>query len=204
MKKLCVVCAMMLLVVGCGKKTEKQEIRGEIPAFHTPANASNRIEGQRYPYCLWYNPNQWMIWHTPFDTGGEAAEWNLVLIPLDERKSIGKETKIRARVSTYPYADRNLSQQEFKMVIQSKIINKNSLESFVDLGSGERIVNHLKIFFWDFLFKPTGATAMRASIYFYSDNEGSVAIAAYSQADQWEENKGAITDLLNGFCLLKS
>ena len=187
---------------GCGHKTEENARGSEIPSFQRPSNATDRIEGQKFPYCLWYNPKEWMIWETPFESKGEVSEWNLVLVDSKDRQSIGKNTKIRAETSTYPYKDKNLAKKDFKALIQNRIVKKGNLEEFVDLGSEDRLVNNLKVYAWNFKFKYANSDEITAYVYFYSDSDGSVAIVSFTPTAHWEENKDAMINLLNGFCLL--
>jgi hypothetical protein len=204
MKKCSLIFAAILALTGCAKEKKEYEIRAELAAYSRPENATDRIEGQKFPYCLWYDPAKWMIWDTPFDTGKEVAEWNLILLDPMQRRSLGKHTVINAGASTYVFPEKNLARQDFKSLIQERMIGKGGLDAFADYSSDERIVNNIKLFSWNFTFTPANSEPITAYLYFYSDNEGSVSIITYTLSEKWEENKEDMLGLLNGFCLLRS
>lgn len=197
-----VAAAILITLAFCGcQKKETDSIR-EVQIFHRPKNATNCVEGSKLPYCLCYDPSKWMIWQTACPTE-EGAEWNLILTDTKDREMIGKNMVIRAETRAYPYKDKSLGRKDFKELIQSRIVKKGNIVEFVDLGSEDRIVNNLKVFAWNFRFKYTDAQETTAYIYFYSDNQGSVALVSFTPSDEWEANKADMIELLNGFCILQ-
>lgn len=203
----CGLCLIGIAIVLCLAECTNQErprTVSEFPSFQRPSNATARIEGQQFPFCLWYNPQQWMIWNTPFGSGNDVIEWHLALIEPKERVSIGRNTKISGSAATHVYADVDVTENEFRSIISNHLMKTYILDKIVDLQSDERIVNGIKVYAWNFTFKPVGQKAHTAFVYFYSDGYGSVSVMAHTLSEEWEHNKQTIIDLLNGFCLLRS
>jgi len=197
--------AIALSLSGCGWGKKKNQMTPEIQAYTKPEGATVRLEGQKFPYCVWYNPEQWIIFDTPFDACDEVSEWTLVLIDLEKQVSIGKDVEKRAFAKTYTYEEKNVSRSAYKDFVQKKVLgqDKENLVLFKDLGSEERIVNNIKVFAWKFLVEYQNAGSITTYLYFYSDNEGSVAITTMTSSDKLKENEKEMEEFLNGFCLLQ-
>jgi hypothetical protein len=197
----CVICAFS----GCGEKEKKRKIASEIQSYKKPENATVRLEGQKFPYCVWYNPDKWIIVDTPFDPCDDISEWTLLLVDLEKQISLGKDLEKKAFAKTYTYEEKNVSRSSFKDFVQSKILggDKENLIMFKDLNSEERLVNNIKVFSWTFEVEYQKIGSITVFLYFYSDNEGSVSITAFTPSDKWKENKKDMEAFLNGFCLLQ-
>lgn len=197
----CVICAFS----GCGEKEKKRKIASEIQSYKKPENATVRLEGQKFPYCVWYNPDKWIIVDTPFDSCDDISEWTLLLVDLEKQISLGKDLEKKAFAKTYTYEEKNVSRSSFKDFVQSKILggDKENLIMFKDLNSEERLVNNIKVFSWTFEVEYQKIGSITVFLYFYSDNEGSVSITAFTPSDKWKENKKDMEAFLNGFCLLQ-
>ncbi len=205
MKTVHVFLVLALTLCGCSSQ-KKEKITPEVPSFQKPENATVRLEGQAYPYCLWYNPEQWIIVNTPFDSCDEASEWTLVLADLEGEVSIGKNLEKKAIAKTYTYEEKNVSQTAYKDFVQKKFMsqNKENLLAFKDLGSEERIVNGLKLFSWKFQVEYKDIGSITTFLYFYSDSDGSVSVTTFTPSDKWKKNEKEMENLLNGFCLLQT
>lgn len=197
----CVICAFS----GCGEKEKKQKFAPEIQSYKKPEDATVRLEGQKFPYCVWYNPDKWIIVDTPFDSCDDISEWTLLLVDLEKQVSLGKDLEKKAFAKTYTYEEKNVSRSAFKDFVQSKILggDKENLIMFKDLNSEERLVNNIKVFSWTFEVEYQKIGPITVFLYFYSDNEGSVSITAFTPSDKWKENKKDMEAFLNGFCLLQ-
>ncbi|MCC5832530.1 MAG: hypothetical protein JJU12_05760 [Chlamydiales bacterium] len=188
---------------GCGRR---EEIAPEIRSYEKPADATVRLEGQKFPYCLWYDPDKWLIIDTPFDPCDDVSEWTLLLVDLDKEISLGKDLEKKAFAKTYTFEEKNVSRASFKEFVQSKVLggDKENLVMFKDLVSEERLVNNIKIFAWRFEVEYQKIGSITVFLYFYSDSDGSVAITTFTSSDKWKENKKDMEEFLNGFCLLQA
>ncbi len=206
MQFLVVMGAMLLCMFGCSHKKHQDTMTPEVQAYERPSDASIRLEGQQFPYCLWYNPSKWIIFDTPFDACDDVSEWTLVLVDLDQQASIGKDVEKRAFAKTYTYEEKSVSKASYKEFVQAKILgqDKESLLAFKDLGSEERLVNNIKVLFWKFMVDYEGVGSITTLLYFYSDNEGSVAVTTFTPTADLKRNEADMEALLNGFCLLQS
>ncbi len=195
----------VVLLSGCAGSSKKDKIAPEVSAYEKPKDSSIRLEGVEFPYCLWYNPEQWILFDSPFDAGQDVSEWTLVLIDLQEQVSIGKDVEKKAFAKTYAYKEKNVSREAYKDFVQSKVLgqDKESLIMFKDLGSEERLVNHIKVSSWTFEIQYQNIDPITVFLYFYSDNDGSVAITTFTPSKKWKENKKEMEELLNGFCLMQ-
>lgn len=198
--------ALIAGLSGCGKNNKEAKIAPEVQAYEKPEDATVRLEGQQFPYCVWYDPSKWIIVDSPFDPCDEVSEWTLVLIDLEKQVSLGKDVEKKAFAKTYTYEEKNVSRSTFKEFVQSKVLggDKENLLVFKDLGSEERLVNNIKVFAWTFEVEYQNIAPITAFLYFYSDNGGSVSIATFTPSDKWKENKEDMQEFLNGFCLLQS
>lgn len=198
----------LMFLVGfsaCGKK-QKDTLANQIQAYQKPEDATVRLEGQKFPYCVWYDPNKWLIINSPFDSCDDISEWTLILADLEKQVSIGKHLEKKAFAKTFTYEEKNLSKAKYKDFVQTKILggDKENLLMFQDLGSEERLVNGIKIFAWKFKVKYQTIGSIITFLYFYTDNTGSVAVATHTPADEWKKNQKDMEEFLNGFCLLQS
>lgn len=200
-----VILAGIVLTIGFSGCSTKENIPGQIQSYKKPENATVRLEGQKYPYCVWFDPKKWIIVDTPFDPCDEISEWTLVLLDLEKEVSIGKNIEKKAYAKTYPYKESNISRSDYKDFVQTKILghNKESLQMFKDLGSEERLINGIKVFAWTFEVQYQNIEPITAYLYFYSDGEGSVAITTFTPSNKWKENKRNMEGFLNGFCLMQ-
>jgi len=198
--------ALLMSLSSCGLKKQKDKITPEVQAFQRPKDATVRLEGQQFPYCVWFDPNKWIILDTPFDRSKDISEWTLVLVDLEDQVSIGKDIEKKAFAKSYTYEEKNISRAAYKEFVQSKVLgqDKESLMTFKDLGSEERLVSGIKIFAWRFMVEYQNVGSITTFLYFYSDNDGSVAITTFTPSEDWKKNASAMEGLLNGFCLLQS
>jgi hypothetical protein len=201
MRKILLSFLCLLAITACQKKDREYRKDG-IYTAKRPKSAEWKIEGVHHSYCLWYDPNLWMIFSNPiFNKEQKDQEWLLVLLKPEDRKVISQHSNFLSTAFIFSYDETNRSIEEIKQRVTDNFIKYKDIQEFKDLGAEERIINGRKVWMWRLRITASGLGSQVIESYYFTSEEGSVSLVTLTSQDHWEEYREAIEDLLNGFCM---
>jgi len=175
------------LGVAYSNNDEKAGITAKISPYNEifrKSNASTKqIDGKIVPYCLWYNPDQWLLLEKNLNPSAEYSftlkDGNVFAMILPETNEIYLDN-----IATIVIEGAKLNGVTNPIIIEQELLLNNGVKVLSLKWSGE-------IMGVRFVY----------SYFIYSGKKGTVQTVAYTLEDMYEKNKEAMDLFLQGYCM---
>jgi hypothetical protein len=165
-------------------KEEKKEAKPIDGAACTkPEDSKGTLSGAKIPYVVWYNDSKWSILEKPLIPG---SEYSLTHVKGDAYAIIISE-RIKVPVENLAHIVLEHAQQTSNNARVTR--------------SEKRIVNGLEVMFLEIKGTIQGIDFVY-NYYLYSDESGTLQVAAFTSESLYDEYKKDFEDLMNGFTIV--